>query len=191
MVCELPEGDDLDAALAAFEQTWQRQPVLHLFLTAGRDEGPRDLADDAAWQQRRYRNLLLPVFLSQRWLQLAGQAKLIDQCTLVAATSLGGDCGFSGRVETPEGGAVAGLLKSIYLEIAVLRQHKGLLIKAIDAPADEPPEMLARSILRELGARRTDCEVAYSAGRRASPWPCPPRHPSARTRRCAAAPPGW
>ena len=110
---------------------------------------------------------------------------MLDRCTLVAATALGGDLGFSGRAYAVEGGALTGLVKGLYIELAVLRHHQGLLVKAIDAPIEEPPDLLAENICRELACGTRDYEVAYVQGerrlQRAVPEVVPP--PSAEIRR--------
>ncbi len=107
-----------------------------------------------------------PYFLCQRWLQLADEADLLDQCTLVGATALGGDFGFSGKVTSPEGGAITGLLKGIWTEYLFIRGHKGMIVKTIDAPDDEPPDLLAANIVRELAGGTLDYEIAFVGGRR-------------------------
>lgn len=159
-------SDNLNATLAEFEQLWNEQPLYHLFLMTGRDGGALDPIDDADWRRRRYRTAILPYFLCQRWAQLAAEAKLLNRSTLVAATSLGGDLGFSGTVKAPESGALTGLMKAIFIEFNVLRNFETFLVKAIDSPHDEPPDLLAASICRELASRTVDYEVAYVRGER-------------------------
>jgi acyl transferase domain-containing protein/NAD(P)-dependent dehydrogenase (short-subunit alcohol dehydrogenase family) len=165
-VLEIAPSGDIDADIRALDDLWNLQPIMHVFMTAARDRQSDDLYDAAAWTQRRNGRLLSPYFLCQRWLQLAGEAELLDQCTLVGMTGLGGDFGFSGLVNTPEGGGIAGLLKGIWIEITFVRGHKKMLIKAIDAPDDEPPDLLAANVVRELAAATMDYEVAFVNGRR-------------------------
>jgi len=167
IVLDLPSGGDLDATLAAFEELWRQQPIAHLFLMSNRDHQSPRLDDNQQWDRLRHRDVLLPFFLCQRWLQLAGDAKLLDRATLMVGTSLGGDFGFAGRMPSPIGGALTGLVKAIYLEYLVMRQLRGrMLAKAVDAPPNEPPDSLAANMLRELAARTLDYEIAFVGGRR-------------------------
>jgi hypothetical protein len=108
---------------------------------------------------------MLPFVICQRWLDLIVKADLLEQSSIVAATSLGGDFGFSHGVVAPEGGALTGLLKGIYMEV-VKRRSSSLKLKIIDAPADEPAERLAIEILNELDVDGFDVEVAFSGGKR-------------------------
>jgi len=39
----------------------------------------------------------LPYLVCQRWTRLVSQSHLLDKATLVAATAMGGNFGFSGR----------------------------------------------------------------------------------------------
>jgi malonyl CoA-acyl carrier protein transacylase/NAD(P)-dependent dehydrogenase (short-subunit alcohol dehydrogenase family) len=163
-VVRLAVGVNLNQTLAQFQAIWNRQPIYHLFLMQGRDGSALDVADHESWRERRYRLATLPFYLCQRWTQLAAEAKVLNRCTLVAATSLGGDFGFSGGVKAPESGAITGLLKAIFIEYNILRKFDTFLVKAIDAPDDEAPELLAANICRELASREVDYEVAYAAG---------------------------
>ncbi len=165
-VREVPLLDELDETLAAFDRLWHEGPAPHLFLMTGRDGEATHPYDEAAWHRRRERGVLLPFFICQRWIARASEARLLDKCTLVAATAMGGDFGFSGRLTAVEGGALTGLVKGVYIELAVMREHRGLLSKAIDAPIDEPPEALAAAICRELAAGTRDYEVACVGGKR-------------------------
>ena len=159
-------ADDLDTTLTTFERLWNEQPLPHLFLMTARDQETTNPADEKAWNRRRYRTAILPYFLCQRWVQLAGERKLLDRSTLVAATALNGDFGFSSDVRAPEGGALTGLMKAIDIELAILRNLKTMIVKAIDSPDDEPPALLAANICRELASKAVDFEVAYVGGNR-------------------------
>ena len=176
-VRELAVSDDLDATLRALDALWTQGPIMHLFVLSARDEGQPPLSDLSAWPQRRYRNVLLPYFLCQRWIELACEARVVNRCTLVAGLALGGDFGFSGQVAMPECGALTGLIKSLCIEFTVMRRHKDFVVKTIDAPDDEPADLLADNILRELAAASMDYEVAFVGGKRylqnAAPEPAP------------------
>jgi malonyl CoA-acyl carrier protein transacylase/acyl carrier protein/NAD(P)-dependent dehydrogenase (short-subunit alcohol dehydrogenase family) len=165
-VHELASDDDVDAMLARFEQLWKQGPIPHVFLMSGRDSNSGDLSDPAAWAEHVQRDAIGPYFLCQRWLQLATDAKLLDRCTLVTATALGGDLGFSGDVRCPGGGALTGLAKAIWLEFVIVRKLKSMVVNIVDAPDDEPPQSLAANILRELAGDTLDYEMAFVGGKR-------------------------
>ena len=134
-VYDLAISEDLDATLAAFDALWRQEPLPHLFLMSERD--PRqDLFDEAVWRRHRHHRLIGPYFLCQRWIERASESGLLNRCSIVAATSLGGDFGFSGRVLSPHGGAFTGLIKALCIEFRVLRELKGMITKAIDTPDD-------------------------------------------------------
>ena len=101
----LPISEDIDETLATFEKIWRERPTPHLFLTSARDPQPSSPNDEHDWRRRQDQTVLLSYLLCQRWIQLASEANLLKQCTLVGLTSLGGDFGFSGNVKSPESGA--------------------------------------------------------------------------------------
>jgi NAD(P)-dependent dehydrogenase (short-subunit alcohol dehydrogenase family) len=113
--------------------------------------------------------MVLPFFVCQKWVQLAIEGKWLDRCTLVATTADGGDFGFSRGAEAAQGGALAGLLKAIFVEYAIMQDQKNLRVKVIDTAADTSPTALAGHVLRELASGTLDYEVAYVGGRRLVP----------------------
>jgi acyl transferase domain-containing protein/NADP-dependent 3-hydroxy acid dehydrogenase YdfG len=163
-VHRLPVVDDAEAASAALEQVWRESPARCLVLLSARDpEAATKLGDLASAARRVERGVYIPYLVTQRFFQLIAKSSSTESCTLVAVTSLGGDFGFGGPVPAPEGGALAGMLKSIYVEDERY-QHSRFTIKVLDAPADEPPAELAAAICRELESGRPEVEVAWSGG---------------------------
>jgi len=169
-VCNVSLEGGVDGAVAQLDQLWQQHGTLpHLFVTTARDaDAGHSLDDEAAWQSRREAGVLLPFLVCQRWYQLVDQQGLLDQGTLVAVTSLGGDSGFGGYSPAVEGAALAGLLKSIHAESGTR-----LDVKVIDSPPREPAKLIVTSTLRELAAGRGDVEVCYVRGRRQMPVAIP------------------
>ncbi|HEV8000788.1 MAG TPA: SDR family NAD(P)-dependent oxidoreductase, partial [Planctomycetaceae bacterium] len=161
----LPIHSTNEETIRELEAVFAKQPVPHLFLMTGREPEAASFATAAAWPRRRQRGVMLPFVICQRWLDLIVKADLLEQSSIVAATSLGGDFGFSQGVVAPEGGALTGLLKGIYMEV-VKRRSSSLKLKLIDAPADEPAERLAIEILNELDVDGSDVEVAISGRKR-------------------------
>jgi acyl carrier protein len=165
-VVRLKETWSPAAAIAELEQVWANQPVLHLFLTTLRDEQSPDRSDPAGFDQIYDRQVMLPYFLCQRQMHLASDAKRLNDSTIVAAVDLGGDFGFSGNVASPESGFLTGLMKSLLLEYQIMREQKGFLAKAIDAPRSESPAEFAANICRELAHGSNDYESSFIGGRR-------------------------
>ena len=110
----------------------------------------------------------------------------MDEASLVAATSLGGDFGFSGQVPAAEGGALAGLLKSIIVECWTAG-YRTIPIKIVDAPAEEPPAGVVAAICRELAVASYDVEIGLVRGERSVVARCTCRSILPRAGRCATA----
>ncbi len=159
-VAEVPAGGGLNDWLDNFERAYRESKITHLFLTLAREAGAACGGQDAAWGKRRERGLVLPYLLCQRWTKLLADSGVADQATLAAVTGLGGDFGLSGTAGGAEGGGMAGLLKSIR------REFPKMVIKAIDAPMEEPAESLAATVCGEIVARTREVEVGYVQGRR-------------------------
>jgi acyl transferase domain-containing protein/short-subunit dehydrogenase len=164
-VHRLPVCDDADIACAALEKAWSGSHARCLVLLTARDPEARDLDDPSSATRRIERGVHVPYLLTQRWFQLVAAEKSSEPATIVAVTSLGGDFGFGAHVPAPEGGALSGLLKSIYVEDERF-DHGRFAIKVVDAPCDEPPAELADAVCRELASGRKEVEVAWSGGRR-------------------------
>jgi NAD(P)-dependent dehydrogenase (short-subunit alcohol dehydrogenase family) len=134
-------------------------------VTTPRDADAGKLDDRASAARRVERGVYLPYWVIRRWFQLVDKTPHSEPATIVALTSLGGRFGFTGDVPNPEGGAVSGLLKSIFVEDARY-DHARFRVKAIDLPSDEPPDQVAESVCRELQSGRGEVEVAWAGGRR-------------------------
>lgn len=167
-----------EESLQALDAVWARHPTPHLFILTARDEEAVSPRDQAAWDRRRERGVLLPYLLCQRWMGHVKEAGLTGHASVVALTALGGDFGFSGHVEAPEGGALTGLVKAIRHEF----RDEGFLVKAIDFMPQEPCEAVVAAVDAEFNSTSTDVEVGYIRGRRslvrAVPRPAPKSVPA-------------
>jgi acyl carrier protein/NAD(P)-dependent dehydrogenase (short-subunit alcohol dehydrogenase family) len=169
-VHDLPITDEIDATLAALEAICLAGPTPHLFITTSCDGLFGDVNDEQSWSERRHEAMTLPFFVCQKWLGLASAGKWLDRATLVAVTALGGDFGFLRGAEVPTGGAVAGLLKAITIEYAIMQDLRNLQVKVIDAPLDAATDQLVDHIFRELASGNLDYEVAFVGDRRQVPF---------------------
>jgi hypothetical protein len=153
----LPHSADVDAAVAELNRIWAIAPAPHLIISTAREDGAA--TTEATWADRAARGMHVPYFVSQRWVQLVQEAGLVGKATLAAVTALGGDFGFGGRIAGVEGGGLMGLFK------AIRREVNGLVVKAIDAPAEESPAQLAGYVLRNSPRRRRNVKSVTSAAR--------------------------
>jgi acyl transferase domain-containing protein len=160
----VPSDDPLSAA-NELERIWQREPACHLFIATPRDADATTSLVEADWQRRRERGLMSAFWLCQRWVKLTTEAGLMDQASIAALVSLGGDFGLSGNVVAAESGAICGLLKAIIIESWV-NGFRTLPVKMIDAPTTTSPQELVEATWRELAVPSYDCEIGWLNGRR-------------------------
>ncbi len=160
---------DIDTLVGQVEQICAAGPAPHLFITTPRDGAPIDFDHEDLWLRERHQAMAAPFFVCQKWMQLAAQGKWLDRCTLVATTAEEGNFGLARGAEAAQGGALAGLLKGIFVEFTIMQNERNLRIKVIDAPADTPADTLAADIFRELASGKLDYEVAFVDGRRLVP----------------------
>ena len=163
---EIIDADKAEQGVRQLEALWSKAPIHHLFITTAREANATDVVRPAEFDRRYQRGVLTPIFVSQRWLQLAHEAQIVDRCSIAAVTNLHGDFGFSGDVSTPESGALTGLMKSIYIESVVMHRHSGLIVKAIDTPKDDEPRTVIDAVFHEIAAETIDYEVSYQGGKR-------------------------
>jgi NAD(P)-dependent dehydrogenase (short-subunit alcohol dehydrogenase family) len=157
--------DDLDEVLARIENLWNKSLPRHLFLLTARD--PEALCLDSRDSVVRRRNIgvLAPYLVVQRWLRRLAKESLDAPPTLTAVTNLGGDFAIQSTAIAPEGGALAGLLKSVHVEAA--RRHSNRLrCRVIDFPSTESPQQVAAATIDELVADQRDIEVSWRRGER-------------------------
>lgn len=158
-------ADSVDAAIRQFEELWNRAPTPHLFLVGAREPAAHISLECDQWNARRPRGLDVPFWLCQRWIARMSESGRMDDGSLVAVTSLGGDFGLSGRVQGIEGGALTGLLKAIVIE-NWMNGYRTLPVKIVDCPAEEPAESIVDAVFHELAAPSYDMEVAWSGKQR-------------------------
>lgn len=159
-----PTGDPT-AAADELEQLWKREPIPHLFIVTPRDRDAATTLDESAWLRRRAHGVMTPFWVCQRWVKLALEAGVMEQATLTALVSLGGDFGLSGKTIAAESGVIAGLLKAIFIECWV-NGFRTVPIKVIDAASDATPDSLVQAVWHELAVPSLDCEIAWNQGRR-------------------------
>jgi acyl transferase domain-containing protein/NAD(P)-dependent dehydrogenase (short-subunit alcohol dehydrogenase family) len=161
----LPCAADADAVIADLEKLWGHGPISHLFLMTAMDQQVTSL-DESAWKSRQLTGVMVPYLVCQRWFQLASSAGILNSSTLTAATSLGGDFGFSGNIIGVDGGAITGLVKGIRLELQIAQPDSGFRAKVVDFPATETAETTAVLLCQEVASQNDEIEVGYLDGRR-------------------------
>ena len=159
-------GSEDPLALAArFDELIKTQNVRHLFLTTPCDTAAVSTLDRQAWHSRRNVGLMSSYWLCQHWYQHILASGWVDDASLVAVTSLGGDFGIGGRVPSIEGGALSGLLKAIMIE-SYVQGFRTFPIKVIDTCQQDSPAQIANNIWQELAMPSFDIEVGYCQGER-------------------------
>jgi acyl transferase domain-containing protein/NAD(P)-dependent dehydrogenase (short-subunit alcohol dehydrogenase family) len=162
-VTRFQASDDQDLLAHQFEQLLTRQSIHHLFLTTPCDPDAGITLEESRWNTRRNKGILGNFWLCQRWLNRIVEGKLTDAASLVAVTAQGGDFGISGNTHSAEGGALAGLLKSILIE-SWMQGIRTLPIKVIDSAPQQSPSEVIDYVWRELAIPSYDLEVAYPRG---------------------------
>lgn len=159
-------GSEDPLALATqFDELIKTQNVRHLFLTTPCDTGALTTLDRSVWQSRRNVGLMSLYWLSQHWYQHVLASGWLDDASLVAVTSLGGDFGISGCVPSVESGALSGMLKAILIESWV-QGIRTFPVKVIDSCVQDSPAQIANNIWQELAVPSFDVEVGYCQGER-------------------------
>ena len=153
----IPVTANPDAAVSAFEASWNRAAVQHLVVMTSSGAQPDD------WDVLRDQQLLIPYFVIQRWVQLR---KALSGTTtapagnLAAITRLGGDFGIGRRIGNVSGAGLAGLFK------AIIREHPEINATVLDTPADEPIRLVIDALCREVEGGRSEVEVGCIRGSR-------------------------
>ena len=165
-VFELAPSGDIEADLGKLTELWNRQPILHVFLTAARDRDESDIYDAEDWNTRCKEKILSPYFLCQRLAAIGGRGKSTEP--VLYHRHYGPGRRF--RVLGQRGNArrwrdyrtAKRNLDGVYLR----RGQKEMIVKTVDAPDDEPPDMLAANIIREMAGATMDYEIGFVGGRR-------------------------
>ena len=168
---QLPVTADVDGVVAHFDQLWATCSARHLFVMTAHDEDAVTSLQADAWQDRRTRGLLIPYLVCQRWFQQMAQAKCFAESSIMAATSLGGDFGFSGKIKGVEGGGLAGLIKGVKLELEMTGGQFAYRGRVIDTDPAMTPRAVASAVVAEFAVPGDEVEVAYKNGKRYVPRP--------------------
>ncbi len=148
-----------------FVELSQYKKLPHLFIVSSLDDDARISLNEAAWRVRRATGLMNIFWLCQKWIEHVAFENLIDDASLIAVSSMGGDFGLGGNLHSAEGGGINGLLKSILIE-SWMQGYRTLPIKTIDVAADEQPDETIDHIWSELAMPSYDNEIAYRHGLR-------------------------
>ncbi len=162
-VVRLAAHEDPTWLAQKLDELWTKQPIAHLFLTTPCDGDAQITLDEVQWRSRRNKGIMGNYWLCQRWLNRIIESKMADDASIVAVTSQGGDFGISGNIHSAEGGALAGLLKSILVE-SWMQGIRTLPIKIMDTHVDQSPAEVVENLWRELSIPSYDTEVSYQRG---------------------------
>ena len=158
-------SDAADGNVSRIESLYKQQSPRYVLFVPDRDPNSAPLLSRAGWKRRYDSSVLGPFLTLQQWFRARRVAKDGSPTALVAVTALGGDLGLSGKFTQPEGCALAGIVKSLYIEDTRKPQREGQF-KLIDTPADESPAVVADAVLRELSSDDPHVEVGWARGRR-------------------------
>ncbi len=139
--------------------------VPHLFLLTPCDPGAQFSLDESAWKARRQQGILSNFWLCQKWFEHISSRGLADDASLLAVSTLGGDFGIGGHIQSAEGGGIGGLLKSILIE-SWMQGYRALPIKTIDTASHQSPAEIVEVLWRELSIPSYDNEIATIDGNR-------------------------
>ena len=154
----LATGNGWRHAVDELNRLWAKGSIQHLFLLTSSQTPTSD-----SWSETCSRELYVPYFVCQRWIQLrseAGPDATTRLSALCAITRLGGDFGLSRRIGNVSGAALTGLLKGIR------REYPDLLVKVIDTPDNEPDRLIVEALHRELLGKDATLEVGCLHGQR-------------------------
>jgi acyl transferase domain-containing protein/acyl carrier protein len=158
-----------DVQIAVLEKTladlWQHTATPHLFLTMASDSDSVKTLTEFEWKRRRPAALEVPFRICQLWMQQTIDTEQMEKASVIAATKLGGDFGFSGQhVDSVE--AIGGLVKAMLIE-SWMRGFRTTPMKVIDLATNMAPAVAAGGILQELAVPSYDMEIAFRGDRSA------------------------
>ena len=162
-VTRLSASEDPQWLAAQLVELSKVELVKHLFIATPCDADAQISLDERQWSMRRNKGIMGIFWLCQRWLNQIVSANCADDASLVAISAQGGDFGFSGNIQSAEGGGIGGLLKSILIE-GWMQGIRTLPIKVIDTSVNQTPAEVVDCVWRELAVPSYDLEVAYIRG---------------------------
>jgi acyl transferase domain-containing protein len=161
-VVALPETDDVETLSAAVDAAWSVGPVPKLFLASSCD-GYASCLDESERAVAARRRVRSAYWTCRRWATRVTDAGLWDQAAVGALTMLGGDFGFGGGVCGPEGGGIAGMLKSLCIENWT-QNHRRTPIKIVDVGVTVSPEQATTALMREISVPTVHVEIGCTDG---------------------------
>ena len=165
------EPGSIDVAINSLESIWKFNAIHHLFLMTE----AVDLNQNQNFQlsETETDQIMQTYLVTQRWFQLLSDAKLFDQASLMAATSLGGDFGFGGHIQNAGGGAICGLVKGVRLELKMSHHVTSFRSCTIDCDSSCTAAQHANLLYQEWISANEEYEVGYLNGKRYVSRPVP------------------
>lgn len=165
-VVTLPNGSSIDEQTTALEAAWNQAPIPHLILATAHDANAATDLDADKWSSRRDAGVTRPYRLCQKWYQLMHAAKSFAGGSLTAITNLGGDFGIAEPIPGVDGGALAGLVKGVRMELELAHKVPTFRAQIIDTSAECSATDIATAVCRELTVASPELEVGYVGPRR-------------------------
>jgi NAD(P)-dependent dehydrogenase (short-subunit alcohol dehydrogenase family) len=165
-VLGLSTATSFESLLDRLESHWRTAPLPHLFLATAYDRDASAVLEGDGWEERKERGVMRPYQICQKWYQLMLADDRFAEGSIIALANLGGDFGFKETVPNVEGGALAGLVKGVALELNLARHVTSFRAKVVDAAPSMSPDEIAKAAIREWQAADGELETGYLGARR-------------------------
>ncbi len=144
---------------------WKTTPISHLVFLSPHDPSAKTELDGDFLDHRYDKASITPLVVLREWVPFAvAHFGNLEQCTVLGATSLGGNFGITNAPFAVESGAVSGLLKGLRMEFATTANP--IRAKVVDHSQTDTPDDIADDLFRETHHWDNDWEVGYSNRRR-------------------------
>ena len=162
----LNDVTNVEEASSRFIDITKQGLPLHLFLLTAHDDDAMTQLDARHWKQRRVPAIQIPFRICQLWMQAVIEAGRMEDATVVTASQLGGDFGFSGQhVASPE--FTGALVKAMLIE-CWMNDFRTTPMKVVDIPPNTTAQAAVQGMLNELAVPSYDAETVVTGGDRRS-----------------------
>jgi 3-hydroxybutyryl-CoA dehydrogenase len=142
-------GDSTPERMAPLFAAVPGDTPCHLVLAAAWTDRVEPIPTPVAWRAETLGGIESAFALCQAWYGHGLGKPWLARAAVVGVTSLGGDVGASGRIATPTGGAITGLLKAVFMESRA-GGAGGPAVRIVDGPAGDRIDAVADRVLAEM-----------------------------------------